>query len=215
MKRRAFTLGALAVPCLLGFARGKEPPSRKTVFEEVGSSVLMTLALPDLVRKTDAEALDSIKSGFDTTLRYELRVWQQVVGAKKRLISERVVVVKIRQDPWKKRYLVRVRVRGGWRKRFFAERDKAIEAATTLTRVKIAAVSDLERGVDGPYYFVEVLAMRNPLVHGAHRNKRASGRASGRDLEWFGRLVEVLAGERAKAEKVVHVRTNPFFLVPR
>jgi hypothetical protein len=81
-----------------------------------------------------------------------------------------------------------------------------------LDRVRVGSASDLERGSGGPYYFVTVLALRNPIVSDRDGNE-ASGRGQGRDLEWFGKLVEVLAGERAQAEEVVHVKTNAFYLV--
>lgn len=215
MRRRVFVGGMLGLAAV-GFVRPADLPQRKTVFEEIGDSVRMTLRLPMLVRKRDKEALASIDSGFDTTLRFTLRVWKY---GSRELINERTMTVKIRWDPWKKLYLVSTKGSGGWTKRWFEERDEAIDAATTLRRVRIAGLDQVERGEDredGPYYFVEVLALRNPIERVAG-NKRATaaGRSRGRDLEWFGRLVDLLASERALAEAVVHVKTNPFYLVPR
>ncbi|MFO0632517.1 MAG: DUF4390 domain-containing protein [Nannocystaceae bacterium] len=209
MKRRTFVHGALALP--LGFyARPETLPLKRASFEEVGSAVLMSLSLPALFRRYDREALESIDSGFDTTLQFTIKLWQH--GSRK-LIETREVLVRIRRDPWKRRYVVSTREDGVWTKRVFTERDAAVAAAVKLDRVRVAAVTSLERGEDGPYYFATVLALRNPLSPAADFGG-ATG-AQGRDLEWFGRLVDVLAGERAEAEESVHVRTNPFYLVPR
>lgn len=212
MKRRTFMAGLAGLP-VVAMVRPDTLPQRKAVFEEIGDAVRLTLALPSLVRQRDEEALASIDSGFDTTLRYTLRLWQY---GSRDLVQERTLVVKIRRDPWKKLYLVSTRDKGRWRKQWFETRDAAIDAAVTLERVEVAQTRALGRGEDGPYYFVEVLALRNPIKRrGTRSGREAAGRSRGRDLEWFGRLVEMLAGERALAEDVVHIRTNPFFLVPR
>ncbi|MBX7080335.1 MAG: DUF4390 domain-containing protein [Nannocystaceae bacterium] len=209
MKRRSFLHGAMVLP--LGYyARPETLPLKRASFEEVGSAVLMSLSLPALFRRYDREALESIDSGFDTTLQFTLKLWQH--GSRK-LIETREVLVRIRRDPWKRRYVVSTREDGVWTKRIFTERDAAVAAAVKLDRVRVAAVASLERGEDGPYYFATVLALRNPLAPDADFGG-ATG-AQGRDLEWFGRLVDVLAGERPEAEEIVHVRTNPFYLVPR
>ncbi len=207
MKRRQWLRGLVAVP-VLGFVRPDTLPLRRAVFEEVGSSVLMTLSLPTLFRRYDKDALESIDSGFDTTLHFTLKVWQH---GSRRLVDTREVEVRIRRDPWKKRYVVSIRENGTWTKRTFTERDAAVAAATKLDRVRVAAVTALERGEDAPSYFVTVLALRNPLE--PPDEFASATAAAGRDLEWFGRLVDVLAGERAEAEETVHVRTHPFYLV--
>lgn len=211
MKRRTFVIGAGVAP-LLAFARPDALTSRKATFEEAGNSIRMTVALPGLFKKNDTDALHSIDSGFDTTLRFGIRVWE---WGTRNLIDEKDLLVKIRLDPWKKRYVVSSRGEAGWSKRHFNDRAKAVAAATKLSRVVVTQASKLERGDDGPYYFVEVVALRNPLKESTDRRSKASGRGSGRDLEWFGRLVNKLAGERARAEEIVHVRTNPFYLVPK
>lgn len=208
MKRRTFLQGLIVVP-VHAYARPDTLPIRRATFEEVGNSVLVTMTLPALFRRYDREALASIDSGFDTTIHYTIKLWQH--GSRK-LIDTREIMVKIRWDPWKKRYVVSTRDGSGWTKRTFAERDDAVAAAVKLDRVRVGAAGDLERGQGGPYYFVTVLALRNPIVSDREGNE-SSGRGQGRDLEWFGKLVEVLAGERAQAEEVVHVRTNAFYLV--
>jgi Domain of unknown function (DUF4390) len=209
VKRRRL-LQALIVLPLCGFVRPDALPAKKAVFEEVGNSVLMTVSLPTLFRRYDREALASIDSGFDTTIHFTIKLWEH---GTRRLVDTRELLVRIRRDPWKRRYVVSTRESGVWRKRTFTERDDAVAAAVKLDRVRVAAVNQLERGEDGPSYFVEILALRNPLD--PPEDFAGSTRAQGRDLEWFGRLVDVLAGERAEAEETVHVKTYAFFLVER
>jgi len=215
LSRRAVVVGSLATATALpglGMARPDTLPSKKAVFEEIGNSIMFTLALPTLFRRADKDALASIDSGFDTTLRFSLDVWKH--GTREHLGS-RTIIRKIRRDPWKKKYVVRTKGSSGWVTRTFDKREDAIEAAITLDRVKVIAASTLERGgEEGPFYFVTVLAMRNPIAdaNAADRKKR---RRRGRRDEWFSRLVDVLAGEQAVAEETIQVRTNPFYLVPR
>jgi hypothetical protein len=209
-------LGALTVPLtapLLGFVRPDALPAKKAAFEEVGNSVLMSMSVPWLFRRHDDEAFASIDSGFDTTLQFTLRVWK---FGTRQLVSTGTRTVRIRRDIWKKSYVVGSREAHGWTKRYFDDREAALAAAVKLDRIKICSASALERGEGGPYYFVEVLALRNPLERReGTRARSGTGRGQGRDLEWFGRLVHVLAGERVEAEEVVRIRTNPFYLVPR
>lgn len=213
VRRRVLLGAALGLP-LLGFVRPETLVQRAAEFAEIGNSIQMTLALPTLIRKGDLEAMASIDSGFDTTLEYTLKVWEH---GTRRLVATRTLVLKLRRDPWKKSYLLRTKGSSGWVKRSFETRDEAIAAAVTLDGVRICSASLLERGGEaGPFYFVEILAMRNPLQAGDEGDDGTeTRRGQGRDAEWFRRLVETLAGERARAEQIVHVRTNPFFLVPR
>lgn len=208
--RRGFLLGAFFVP-LAGLVRPDAVPTRRALFEEVDGQVMLTIELPGLFRWSDTEALASIDSGFDTNLVYALRLWKYGGRA---LLREFEFTVKVRRDPWTKQYVVRTETGEGWVKREFELRAEALVHATTLRRVPLIATPKLERGPH--YYFVEVIALRNPLeTEAAGRSRWSSERGGGRDLEWFGRIVEIVAGEAPQAEESVHVRTNPFYLLPR
>lgn len=213
-RRAVLRAAALLVACApaLGLARPDTLPGRKAVFEEIGASVMISLSLPMLFRRADTDALASIDSGFDTTLRFTLDIWEH---GTRRHIGTRVLIRKIRRDPWKKKYVVRTKGSSGWVSRTFDKREDAIADAVDLDRIRVVAAADLVRGGDaGPFYFVTVLAMRNPIEPAASGTRRERGRGR-RDLQWFGRLVDVLAGEQAVAEEILNIRTNPFFLVPR
>lgn len=210
IRRRGLLAGLAALPAL-GFARPQDLPKKKAIFEEIASSVQMTLSFPTLIRKTDKEALQSIDSGFDTTLRFEIDVWASH-GVRATKIASRTVTVTVVKDPWTKKYAVKTQGNTGWIRRTFTTRDAAIEAAVTLDRIRICDTALLTRGTyeDGPYYFCSVLAMRNPVKEPVAGRRRRRG--GDRDLEWFGRLVDALAGERARAEEIVNLRTNAFYL---
>jgi len=197
----------------LGLARPDKLTHRKAVFEEIGSSVMMTIAMPTLFRRGDEDALFSIDSGWDTTLQFTVDVWER---GSRRHVGTRVIVRKIRWDPWKKKYVVRTKGSSGWVARTFSKRADAIAEAVALDRVRVVASRDLTRGGEaGPFYFVTITALRNPIEDSTSSKPRGPRRSGRRDLELFGRLVDVLAGEQAVAEEVLNIKTNPFFLVPR
>jgi hypothetical protein len=213
VRRRAFVLGS-ATLALAGFARPDTLPTRVATFEEVGDSVLMTVAFPELLRARDREALASIDSGFETTLVYEVKIFEY--GSAAAFASLRHVA-KIHYDHWQKQYVVQSReASGAAANRYFGRQGAAISHAVSLKRLRIARASSLKRGDDGPYYFVTIRAMRNPLgAKGARRAGAASGRGQGRSPGWFRRVVEFMSGSQPRAEETLHVRTNPFYLVPR
>lgn len=213
MRRRALLAGASAL-LLTGFIRPETLPKRQAQFEEVGDSVLLTVALPGLLRKRDREAMASIDSGISTTLVYEIQLFEW--GKTTPILTVRYVV-KLHYDLWQKRYVVTMHGSAGAAgKRYFVRREDAIERAVTLERVRIARASSLGRGPNGPYYFATVRALRNPIVPPARASGGAtSGRGEGRSPAWFRRLVHFLGGATPRAEQTLHVRTTPFYLTPR
>jgi len=190
---------------------------RRAVFEEVGAHVLMTLALPELLPATDVDGLAAIDSGFATVFRYRFATFQTGVSVA-RVRHERTV--RLQYDLWNKRYEVTTEDEGGIRAtRVFLTRSEAIAAAVELRRVRVVSTSGLGRGPSGPYSFVTVHAQRNPLEPegegGPPGDDTRGAPVPGRDVRWFATLVDFLAGDRAEAEVELHVRTNPFYLVPR
>lgn len=208
--RRAVLLGAGAT-LIAGAMRNDPLALRRARFEEVGDSVLMTVELPELFRARDREALASIDSGFATTVTFDVGVFE--VGTHTPL-ETRYVVKTVQYDLWTQRYVVMTRESGrGAAKRYFPVRDAAIRAAIGLDRIRIARASHLQRGEDGPYYYVRVIAQRNPLSQESVTT--AQGRPTERNVRWFTRLIDFLSARPPEAEETVAVRTNPFFLVPR
>ncbi len=218
MRRRAF-LWALASLILTAAARPDTLLLRRARFEEVGNSAMMTIEFPELLRLRDRETIPSVDSGFETTLIFDLVLYEH--GSNSGLEWHRRIV-KIRYDYMNQRYEVTTRDDGGNRaRRFFKRRSRAVAAATRLTRMKVGRSANLARGSGGPYYYVTIRGQRNPLDPTEPSAGLGSGldpgtgRAQGRDTRWFSRFVNFLATELPEAEATVRYRTQPFYLVER
>ncbi|MBL9100221.1 MAG: hypothetical protein JNL82_04630 [Myxococcales bacterium] len=208
--RRGFLGLAAASPLLL--AAGGELEAvrpRKARFEEVGDSVLMTVALPELLAPDDQAAMASLDAAFATTLTYEIAVWRARAGEP---LGRRRVLVRIQWDAWKERYAVVVEEPGrATSTRHFGERDAAIAAATTLERLRVADAASLERGPEATYY-ATVIGRRNPVDRGLRSRPAGDGAGDSTFARWIGMFVR---GEQ-RAERTVALRTSPaFYLVTR
>lgn len=211
MKRRVFLGGSLVLPPLL--LRGEAILVRRAQFEEGGDWLLMTLDLPELFPARDREALDSIDSGFATVVRYDLELHRLGLTGPQKLIA---LEARIQYDLWNQRYVVSGYADGQrTTRRTFAGRADAIRAVTKLQRIRIAKTADLGRGANGPYYYVVVVARRNPVDPATVAGLDPATRARGSDVRWFARLLDFLADRAPDAEETLSVRTNPFYLLPR
>ncbi len=215
MRRRGF-FGLVAALPLLTAAGGLELlRARRARFEEVGDSVLMTVALPELLLTRDVDAMASLESAFRTRLEYEVALYR---AGQSEPIELRRVTVLIQWDPWKERYVVETKEpdRTATR-RYFVGRDEAIAAAVTLDRVRVARASALERGPKA-VYFTTVVGQRNPIEKGllSPEEGDGDGRGQGRDLSVFSRWVGIFIRATQVAEKTVAVKSTPaFYQVPR
>ena len=216
MKRRMFLLAAAS----LGLTAASRPDKllhRRARFEEVGDAAMMTVEFPELLRRRNREAMAAVDSGFETTLVYDLVLYEYRTNT---VIEQHRRIVKIRYDYMNLRYEVTTRDDGGNRaRRWFTRRSRAVAAAVKLGRVKVGRVRDLTRGdpKDGPFYYVTIKGQRNPLapITSAGGLDPGTGRGQGRDTRWFNRFVNFLAQELPDAEATVRYRTQPFFLVKR
>lgn len=212
MKRRALLILGLTGP-LLAAAQNRHEllHFRRAGFEEVGDSVLLSLGLPELLSVRDVDAIDSIDSGFTTTLTFTIRVHRTGSNA---LVDERHRTVKIQWNPWKERYTTQIQDEGkGVSVRSFTDRNQAIKHATQLDRVKIAQASALDRGVQATY-FVIVVGQRNPLEPQHIPQPDISLSEQSRDLSVFSRWIGIFIREVPRAEKTFAIRTSPaFYLV--
>ena len=214
MKRRQLLAGVPAV----GFTALFRPETfviRKAVFEEVGDSVLMSTVFPELLRKRDREAVASIDSGFTTTLVFDIAVLEYGTN---QTIAQVRRVVELRYHLYLKKYEVVVRHGSVLAPpRYFTQRDAAIDAGLEMRRVRIVGANRLRRQPARGYYYVTVLGQRNPTdsIRGIHDLDPEAGRAQGRDVRWFSRFLDFLAGDVPQAEETLVVRTQPFYLVQR
>lgn len=210
-RRGLLALGA-ALPLLM--AAGGELEvlrPRKARFEEVGDTVLMTVALPELLLTADTAAMTSLEAAFTTVLTYEIAIHR---AREREPIEHRRFVVRIHWNAWKERYVVTAEEPGhGATTRMFTDRDEAIAAAVTLERLRIAQADALERGPEATY-FATIVGQRNPvdrglLSPGSTSEPRRVGSTFSR---WLGLFIRA----QQRAEKTVAIKTSPaFYLVPR
>ncbi len=216
MRRRAFLL--LATVAALG--AGVRPDAtllRRARFYDHGDRVTMDLALPDLLRPWDREAMAWLDSGFETLLVYDIALFET---GSNRLVERHRDLVKLRYDYMGgAQYELKAYRDGRFvRRRTYTRPREAVRAAVRLRRVTVAATANLARaGARGPSYYVTVVAQRNPIEDpaGAIEPDPSTGRGQGRDVQWFQRLVHFLAGELPTAEVALRVRTQPFYLEVR
>ncbi|PRQ07157.1 hypothetical protein [Enhygromyxa salina] len=212
MRRRRFVALLVASPALtvlLG-AAPETLPRRKADFSFTSRELKMRVAIPDLLRTTDKQAMKMLDGGYPTRLVYDLGVYAKGSRTPSSLAH---VEISVQWDPWNQDYIVQTTLGGGAQPtvRRYALRDDAIKAATTLS-VVIAKTPDIPRGED-QIHFVQVVAQRNP-IQSKSGGSGGVARGQDRDLEVFSRWVGMFVRSRPKAEKLVEFRTHPFY-VPR
>ncbi len=216
MRRRAFLILASWV-VLAGAARPEATLLRRARFYDHGDRVTMDLALPELLRPWDREAMAWLDSGFETLLVYDVALFEHGTN---RLVERHRDLVKLRYDYMGGARYELKRYRDGRfvRRRTYERPREAVRAAVRLRRTTVADAGKLTRaGARGPSYYVTVVAQRNPIddAVGAVGPDPSVGRGQGRDVQWFQRLVHFLAGELPTAEVSLRVRTQPFYLEVR
>lgn len=207
-RRRVLGLLAVATTVPLIAASPEALPKRKAKHEYTSRSLRLRVRVPDLLATNDRQAMAALDSHFTTRLVYDLALFER---GGRRPVAVVHVEVDIYGDPWNKDYVVETRVGTGQPSTVrYALRDDAIKAATTLSKLKIAALADIQRG-SAHVYFVHVFAQRNPL-RAKSSGSGATARGQDRDLQMFSRWVGMFVRSRPKAEKTVEFRTQMFFV---
>jgi hypothetical protein len=211
LKRRRFVTLAAASPTL-ALLLGAVPealPRRKADFSYTSRELKIRVAIPDLLRTSDKQAMKMLDGGYPTRLVYDLGVYARGSRTPSSLGH---VEISVQWDPWNQDYLVQTTIGAGQPTvRRYALRDDAIKASTTLF-VAIAKIPDIPRGED-QIHFVQVIAQRNP-IQSKSAGSGGAARGQDRDLEVFSRWVGMFVRSRPVAEKLIEFRTHPFY-VPR
>ena len=209
MNRRHFLAAIAASPLLLSLL-GASPealPRRKAEFTYSTRDLKLRLAVADLLRTTDKQAMKMLDGGYPTHLVYDLAVYAK--GARTPTASTHVEI-SVQWDPWNQDYIVQIAIDSGSPSvRRHALRSDAIKAATSLF-VVIGKLADIPRGDDQVHY-VHVVAQRNP-IQSKTSSSGGAARGQDRDLEMFSRWVGMFVRSRPQAEKVVEFRTHPFYV---
>jgi hypothetical protein len=202
----AFTLASPVLLTLLG-ASPEALPRRKATFTYSSRDLKMRIAIPDMLRTSDKQAMKMLDGGYPTTLVYDLAVFARGARSPRSHVH---VEISVQWDPWNQDYIVQTTIDGGAPSvRRYALRSDAIKASTSLF-VTIDKVADIPRGEQAVHY-VHVVAQRNPTSPRTSGTTTAA-RGQDRDLEMFSRWVGMFVRTRAQADKVVEFRTHPFYV---
>ena len=208
LTRRGFlAAAALALTLPLLGASPETLPRRDAKFTYTSRKLKIRVAVPDLLRESDKQAMKLLDGGYPTRLVYDLAVYPK--GSRTPIATEHVEV-SVQWDPWNRDYIVQTSVGSAQATvRRYALRDDAIKAATSLS-VPVADLDQIPRGEE-QVHFVMVVAQRNPI-----QSKTSSGgaaaRGQDRDLEMFSRWVGMFVRSRPKAEQSIEFRTHPFYV---
>lgn len=198
---------ALALSAPLLAASPETLAKREAKFTYTSRKLKIRVAVPDLLRASDKQAMKLLDGGYPTRLVYDLAVYPK--GSRSPIAIQHVEV-SVQWDPWNRDYIVQTAVGSASATvRRYALRDDAIKAATSLS-VPIADLDAIPRGED-EVHFVQVVAQRNP-IESKTSGAGAAARGQDRDLEMFSRWVGMFVRSRPKAEQLVEFRSYPFYV---
>jgi hypothetical protein len=206
-RRLLVALAASPVMLLLLGAAPEALPRRKAEFTYSSRDLKIRVAIADMLRTTDKQAMKMLDGGYPTHLVYDLSVYAK--GARTATAQTRVEI-SVQWDPWNQDYIVQTAIDGGSPSvRRYALRSDAIKAATNVF-VVVAQLADIPRG-EHEVHYVHVVAQRNP-IQSKTTSSTGAARGQDRDLEMFSRWVGMFVHSRPQAEKVVEFRTHPFYV---
>ncbi|MCP4449104.1 MAG: DUF4390 domain-containing protein [Myxococcales bacterium] len=195
----------------IGSAQAKGPKTRKMRFVERGRSLTVNTNFTELL---DSENFTALSSGFPMRIVLHLLVYQDGYDTPVAVQRMRKRVV---YDLWDETYLLEETGPGGTREIRFGSRVQLLRRLTQLRRHPIAKLEDV--GI-GPHYFLVIVAQLNPVEDAelAEMRRWLSKSSSESKLNssssFFGSFVSVFANPKlAKAERVVRLRSQPFYRV--
>lgn len=186
---------------------------RRAHFAERGNELVMTMRFPELF---DAAAEKRLSSGFPARVVVRIYVYRAGVDEPVSLAVARYRVV---YDLWGEVYIVRSDLAGRIVDRRYRDRDAAVRAVTQLSSLPIAPLSAV---AIGPHYFVAAVVELNPVSDKLLAEmRRWLTRPAGQPTvagegSVFGSFVSVFVNPKLdEADRVVRLRSQPFYRVPR
>lgn len=182
-------------------------------FSERDGQLVVTTSIDSLF---DRAAAARLASGFPTTVVVRVYVFTRESELP---VSLSVATYRVVYDLWEERYTLRSDGPRGQRTLRFADRAEVIAAITELERFPIAP---LERIPIGPHHFAALVVELNPIsAEMLAEMRRWLTRPAGEarldtSSSFFGSFVSVFVNPKLQeAEKVVRLRSQPFYRVPR
>jgi hypothetical protein len=212
--RRLALIGALLALAGGPAAAEDQPISRRMAFAERATNLVVSTSFPELL---DRQAIERVSSGLATVVVVRLYVYRRsdTTHPVSMVLFEHEVVF----DHWDEIYLVRTRGPLGERRAQFRSRQQAVRAITSLDRMPIAQLGLI--GI-GPHHFVAMVIELNPvspelLAEMRRWLSRPAGEAAiDSSSSFFGSFVSVFVNPKLeRADRVLRVRSQPFFRTPR
>lgn len=216
MKRRA--LAAVTCVWLLtavtAQASADSSVFRRMRFAERSGQLVLTTSFGELF---DASASRRLASGLPSTVSVRVYVYPRQ-GASQPL-SLVVLEHEVVYDLWDEVYVIRSRDPRGRRQVRTRSQRKAIDIVTELDRLPVAP---LGRVAIGPHHFVAIAVELNPVSPELRAEMRRwlsqpAGKSSlDSSSSFFGSFVSVFVNPKLeRADRVLRLRSQPFYRVPR
>lgn len=195
---------------------GDDVPVVTMGFAERGKDLVVErLALGPLL--FDERAYEKLaKNPLATVVVVRFYVYQE---GQREPVAYRLMTMRIVYDLWLEEYEVRIDSERGRKGGRFARLSQAYAAITELDRLPIAPLSGI---AVGPRYHLGLVAELNPVSQATMAEvrrwlTRPAGPASlDRDSSFFGSFVSIFVNARLpEADRVIRMRTQPFYRVPR
>lgn len=216
MRWRATIIAAVMTLSMASTARADHQSTlehRRARFAERGGELIMWMKFSELF---DAAARKQLSSGFPA--RVVVRVYIYRVGAHEP-VSLTVARYRIVYDLWGEVYIVRSDRAGEIVDRRYRSRADAVRAVTRLDSFPVAPLSSIPIG---PHHFAAMVVELNPVSDELLAETRrwltqpAGGAEVTDDGSVFGSFVSVFVNPKlAEADRVVRLRSQPFYRVPR
>lgn len=188
---------------------------RRMGFAEHAGQLVLTASFADILGPADYARLSS---GLTTTVAVRVYVYRH--ADTEQPVSLSVYQLELVYDLWDEVYVVRIRGPSGDRQTRVKSRADAARAITWLQR---APVAPLGRIPIGPHHFVAMVVELNPvspelLAEMRRWLSKPAGQASveSSSSSFFGSLVSVFVNPKLEAaDRVLHIRSQPFYRTPR
>jgi hypothetical protein len=185
---------------------------RAMTFAERGRDLVVTTSFVELF---DPASLEALSSGFPSTIVARVYVYR---SRDELPVSLAVLQLDVVYDLWDEVYVVRTVTPLGTRATSYSSRARAMEA---ISRVRELPIAPLSRLPLGQHHFAALVAELNPVSDELQAEMRRwltqrAGERLDAGSSFFGSFVSVFVNPRvASADRVVRLRSQPFYRVPR
>ena len=188
---------------------------RRMGFAERAGQLVVTASFADILGPADYARLSS---GLTTTVAVRVYVYRR--DDTEQPLSLSVYQLELVYDLWDEVYVVRIRGPAGDRQ---IRAGSRAQAARLITRLARAPVAPLGRIPIGPHHFIAMVVELNPvspelLAEMRRWLSKPAGEASveSSSSSFFGSLVSVFVNPKLEAaDRVLHIRSQPFYRTPR